>query len=116
MPETANPTDYERSDAPPGLLVALAVGLAVTVIGVMIALAFLFPNALADCPKGPVQPLPPAPRLQIEPRGDLIAYETAKTRRLESYGWANRARGRVHVPVEAAMRDVAAKGWRDDAE
>lgn len=113
MSDAARPTDYERSDASPWLIVALAAGLTGTVIGIMIGLTLLFPQSLADRPKGPITALPPAPRLQVSPKGDLIRYENAETRRLTSYGWVNRAQGRVHVPVEQAMRAVAAGNWQD---
>lgn len=116
MPDAAHPTDYERSDAPPWLIVTLAAGLAGTVIGLMIVLTLLFPQALADRPKGPISPLPPTPRLQISPKGDLVRYENAETQRLATYGWVNRAQGRVHVPVEQAMRAVAGGNWQDKAQ
>lgn len=115
MPDTLNPTDFERSDASPLLLVALIAGLGLIVIGVMIALAFLFPNAQADRDAMPVRPLPPEPRLQIDPRADLVAYRRGEVRRLESYGWVDRASGRAHVPIEQAMRQVAREGWRGGA-
>lgn len=112
MPDTANPADYERSDAPPGLLAALGALIAGTIIALMIALAFLYPNSLRDRPKGPLQSLPPQPRLQVAPRSDLVRYEQAENERLHSYGWTDRASGQVHIPIETAMRQVAAQGWR----
>jgi hypothetical protein len=113
MPDPANPTDFERSDAPPGLLLGLAAGFAASVAAVLLTLALGFPSALGDIAKGPLAPLPPQPRLQAAPLLDRIAYERRETRRLESYGWADPAHRRVHVPVEGAMREVAAKGWTD---
>lgn len=114
MRDSANPTDFERSDVPPGLLLALAFGFVLTVAVVMASLAGAFPHALRDADKGPVGTLPPAPRLQAAPRRDLVAYETAERRRLATYGWSDLAQGRIHVPVEQAMREVAAQGWRSE--
>jgi hypothetical protein len=112
MSDSANPAGYERSDVPPLLLLALAFGFALTVAIVMTVLAAIYPHSLNDDFKGPLQALPPAPRLQTAPRRDLVAYQVAEHRRLGTYGWADRSQGRVRVPVEQAMRQVAAQGWR----
>lgn len=47
--------------------------------------------------------LPPAPRLEQNPRvdGDRIIAEA--TERLESYGWVNERAGKAHIPIERAM-------------
>ena len=116
MSESANPAGYERSDVPPVLLLALAAGFALTVAIVMSILAATYPRSLDDGIKGPIQALPPAPRLQSAPRRDLVAYEAAERRRLDTYGWSDRAQGRVRVPVDRAMRQVAAEGWRSQSK
>ncbi|HEY1604940.1 MAG TPA: hypothetical protein VGF77_05025 [Allosphingosinicella sp.] len=116
MSDSANPADFERSDVPPLLLLALAFGFVLTVAVTMAVLAGAFPRALHDVHRGPVQALPPAPRLQTAPWRDLAAYEAAERRRLESYGWSDRARGQVRMPVEQAMRQVAAQGWRSETK
>jgi len=99
MSDSLHAQDFERSDAPPWLIVALAAGLAATVIGLMLVLALLFPQALVDRPKGPIDPLPPAPRLQVRPRADLARTEAAEAKGLRT--------------IDAAMRAVAAEGWRE---
>ena len=98
MPEADHVQDFERSDASPWLIVALAAGLAATVVAVMIALNLVFARALVDRPKGPVVPLPPAPRLQVAPKADLARVDAAEAARLQR--------------IDAAMRQVAAEGWR----
>jgi hypothetical protein len=59
-------------------------------------------NALLDNEVTQLQ-LPPAPRLEQNPRieGDRIIAEA--TERLESYGWVNERAGRAHIPIERAM-------------
>ncbi len=116
MSESANPAGYERSDVPPSLLLALGLGFALMVALVMGILAATFPRALNDDIKGPTQALAPAPRLQTAPRRDLVAYDAAERRRLETYGWSDRTQGRVRVPVDQAMRQVAAQGWRSQGQ
>ena len=114
MSDSANPAGHERSDVPPMLLLALAAGLALAIGIVMAALAAAFPRAAQDQEKGPFRPLPPAPRLQVDPRADLLAYRAAAQAKLRSYGWSDRAQGRARVPVTEAMRAVAAQGWRSE--
>jgi hypothetical protein len=116
MSDSANPAGYERSDVPPLLLLALAVGFAVTVAIVMAVLAAAYPRSVNDDFKGPIQALPPAPRLQTAPRRDLVAYDAAERRRLDTYGWSDRTNLRVRVPVKQAMRQVAAEGWRSQQQ
>ena len=52
----------------------------------------------------------PAPRLQADPVGDLERFRTAEDAALNSYGWADQANGRVHIPIEQAINLVAQTG------
>lgn len=110
MDEARPETDYERADAPPWLIVSLAAILAISVALVLGALAETFPAALQPAPRGPMQPLPPTPRLQTDPDVDIARYKIAEEAKLGGYGWT--ADGHVRVPVEEAMRAVAKQGWR----
>jgi hypothetical protein len=53
---------------------------------------------------------PPQPRLQVDPLADRQAV-LGPERLAATYGWTDKARGRAHVPVEVAMRLLAARGW-----
>jgi hypothetical protein len=55
--------------------------------------------------------LPPAPRLEQNPRieGDRIIAEA--TEHLESYGWVNERAGRAHIPIERAMELLLEHGF-----
>ncbi len=53
---------------------------------------------------------PPAPRLQTDPRGDLLALHERERALLEGYGWTDRGAGRVHIPVDRAMALLLAEG------
>jgi len=57
--------------------------------------------------------VPQGPRLEADPRGDRLALEADARRRLESYGWTDRAKGLAHIPIERAMALQAERGWRD---
>jgi hypothetical protein len=47
--------------------------------------------------------LPPAPRLQTEPRADLQAVRLAEDAHLKGYAWVDRANGVARIPIERAM-------------
>ena len=52
----------------------------------------------------------PAPALQTMPLADLEALQAAQRARLEEYGWVDKEKGIVRVPIGRAMQIVAAKG------
>jgi hypothetical protein len=45
----------------------------------------------------------PSPKLEADPGADLQRYLAAKEKALHSYGWIDRQRGVVHIPIERAM-------------
>ena len=53
-------------------------------------------------------PLPPL--LQEHPYRDLASFRAEEDSLLHSYGWVDKELGRVHIPIDEAMRIVAAQG------
>lgn len=108
----------ERTDAPLWLYAALAAGLVAFFVVSVVALRFIYPGSVSgpsDAPRG--QSAKPA--LQINAPADLVAHRAAEQQQLTSYGWVDRQAGIVHIPIDRAMRDVAASGikdWPEDAE
>jgi hypothetical protein len=51
-------------------------------------------------------PIPPEPRLQVDPEVDLQRFRAEQARQLNSYGWAAPEEQRVRIPVERAMELV----------
>lgn len=92
---------FEPIDVPPLLPLWLAAGLGGCVILVLLAILLAYPLADRQQYRGPMQPLPAAPRLQVAPGEDLERYQAAKERELRKTG----------VPLEAAMRATAEQGW-----
>lgn len=56
------------------------------------------------------------PRLETHPEKDGAALRGANAAKLAGYGWTDRSRGRVHIPIRRAMQSLAASGWPDRPE
>ena len=83
----------------------------------MLAIAyFMFPSVVQD--RRFSQPFPqfPAPVLQPSPVVDMDAFRTKEMNRLNSAGWLDRAAGKVHIPIDQAMRAVAGRGHTELAD
>lgn len=70
----------------------------------------LFPAAPNDTAITTTATKFPSPVLQTDPRHDLQVFEAAQMRQLTSYGWVDRSKGIVHVPIDRAMETVAKDG------
>ena len=46
---------------------------------------------------------PPSPRLQTQPFKDVYLLKQGQGERLETFGWADKANGVVHLPIERAI-------------
>jgi hypothetical protein len=102
----------ERRDVPLTLVAALAAGLALFCIVSVLALMAIYPSALTE-PSDAPRIETATPRLQIDPKADLAVYRAKERRELAGYGWVDSSRGIVRIPIEQAMRDVAAAGIKD---
>ena len=102
----------ERDRIPSTRIVVIAVSSIVAfAAGVILAAWMLMARTQRFLPNGP-GPLPPlAGQTEIgivdqpmfEIRSDFMDQQR---RRLDSYGWVDRASGRVHIPIERAMKQV----------
>lgn len=88
---------------PPLLPLWLALLIAAFIGGVLLSIELGFPLAVHQESRGPLRPLPPAPRLHSAPAGDLQRYEAAKRAELAGRGGT--------VPIETAMQATARQGW-----
>jgi hypothetical protein len=67
----------------------------------------------ADRPPHPLartSAAPPAPALEVAPRAALEALRREEDALLHSYGWVDRARGRVRIPIARAMDLIEQRG------
>ena len=107
---TLPPAQRETRDVGLRFMLAL-LGFIATVLVLMMGLAWwLFPAEVAD--RRFAQPFPnfPGPRLQPDPRLDMQAFYAGEMARLDTAGWADRQAGTVHIPIDQAMRALAAEG------
>ena len=61
-------------------------------------------------PMAKMRQVPPAPRLQVDARGEIEAHEANMEAALTEPGWIDEAHGVVRIPVERAMELVAERG------
>ena len=66
------------------------------------------PSAALRLPR--VEEAPPDPRLRVTPRADLAAMRNTEEHVLQSYGWVDREKNIVRVPIERAMEALVKKG------
>jgi hypothetical protein len=111
---------YERSDVQSARVVRTGVGI-LAVVAVFFALMWMLEGVLLQSEKdaqAPRHPLastlsrtePPLPRLQPDPRADLLAFRAKEDAVLHTYGWVDKSRGIVRVPIERAMEILAQRG------
>jgi hypothetical protein len=114
-PET-NP-GYEKRDVNTRAISRSLVVLLAIVVVSLVTMRWLFDYFSATQPLGPsaspftdVRQLPPEPRLQVQPVVDLDRERKEQEDLLNSYGWTDRATGKVRIPIDRAMDLIIARG------
>ncbi len=57
----------------------------------------------------------PMPQLQPDPVADLNKFRIREEQNLNTYGWADQAHGRIHIPIETAI-DMMSRSWPADQQ
>jgi hypothetical protein len=103
--------DYERSDISGRDMACLAGGLALFVIITPLIMPFVFPQSMQHrSPSAPPALAADAPQLAITPREDLQRFERTEAQFTQSYGWTDRSKGAVRIPISRAMQLLAQRG------
>jgi hypothetical protein len=105
-------TAYEREDLRLMIIGVLAIATFAFLVAIPLVLRGAYHQTLADVDRRQAV-MPPAPRLQVDPRSDLQEFRADEEARLTSYGWVDRGKGIVHIPIARAMDEIAAKGIPD---
>ena len=65
----------------------------------------VFPIAVSENDR-----MPPAPRLQTEPKQDLLDFRAAESATISSYAWVDRNNRIVRIPIADAMKLTLQRG------
>ena len=103
--------DYERSDVGLRLAAWLAEGLTTFVVVTPLVLPHLFPLSTKHMsPAGRPALSSNAPPLEVTPRATLQALRQGEAQIEGGYGWEDRRRGEVHIPIDRAVEILLRKG------
>ena len=111
---------HETSDASVGAVFAFGVGLMIMGVVILFLVWLLFGyfkgrDAGSEAREFPLaleqqNRLPPEPRLQTNPRQDLIDMRAKEDTKLNTYGWVDKPGGVVRIPISEAMRLTVERG------
>lgn len=100
----------QAPDVATGAVITAVAGFLAFVAIVMAVMLFYLgatvPNAFRHAIENPF----PAPALQKTPQDDLKRFELEQRKALSGYGWADRSKGLARIPIDEAMRIIAARG------
>jgi hypothetical protein len=105
-------TDFERQDWNIKAVAILAIIIFAFLVLIPLILRGAFPQAVTDASRKQAV-VPPAPLLQTDPSVDLKDFRAEEEARLNSYGWIDRDKGIVHMPLDEAMKQILEKGVPD---
>jgi hypothetical protein len=111
---------HETSDVNIRSIFAFAIGLMVVGVVIMFLIWLLFgyfsgrqaASSPREFPLAIEQQnrLPPEPRLQTNPKQDLIDLRANEDATLNSYGWVDKPNGIVRIPISEAMKLTVERG------
>lgn len=110
---------YEPKDASGKWLGAILVLIVITAIILLFLLWGFYGHFEASYGHGAVIPeaknlerfnSPPEPNLKSDPIKNYREFRRAEDEKLNDYGWIDKEKGIVHIPIEQAMKQLADKG------
>lgn len=116
--KTAREPGHETRDVSVRVVTWFAIGLIISGICIFVAMIGLYrffkheqpspepPSRIAFHPQNSA----PEPRLQTVPKADLERLRASDDRQLNSYGWIDKQRGIINIPIERAMELIAERG------
>ena len=103
--------DFERSDIAINATAWIAVGLGAFVLVVPLVMPLIFPQSLQHAsPAAPPALSSNAPPLEITPADELERVRREDAGMTSTYGWIDRERGIVRVPIKRATEMLLRKG------
>lgn len=116
MPEdkrTLPAAAFERVEIGEGFIWAAVAVCGTVLVACASLVLWLYPRTLLDRQLTRPLPIYPEPRLQADPAADMREFLKRETAWLDGAGWIDEAHGIAHVPIEQAMRELAAQGLPD---
>jgi len=104
---------HESTDISPKLLWIGVPSLVATVVALALLVLWLFPGRTVDRTMHLPLPHYPSPELQVNPREDMARFLARELQWLNGTGWIDKKHGVAHIPIDAAMREVASEGIAD---
>lgn len=109
---------YERRDASPRGLLYFTLIMAAILATLSLSLIWLFkyfekaenPGSFVPAPFATEQPLATGPRLQPNPGADMQSYYDSQQKLLNTYGWVDRQKGIVRLPIDRAVQLLLERG------
>lgn len=100
---------FEPTDWALWPIAAIYLGVVALLVISCVVLMAAYPNALPDARRA-LSIAPPGPRLQTDTSADLRRFRAQEEKRLNSYYWIDKQKGVVHIPIEQAIKKLAATG------
>jgi hypothetical protein len=112
--------DYEGDDVNFSAIRWVVIMFVIVAVAVHVGVWWLFRYVRAEDERRSVRrslvetqpPIPPEPRLQVNPTIDFQEYLRAQREALNSYGWVSRGEGRVRIPIDRAIEIVVEREKR----
>jgi hypothetical protein len=116
--ENTGPAGHELRDLNPNHIALFGAALAAIIIIVLLAAYALFHYFYLGESRARPRPSPlsfgteptPEPRLSVDPGAELSSMRAEEDEVLKNYGWIDRERGIVRIPIDRAMAILARKG------
>lgn len=100
----------QTPDVATGIVITAVAGFLVFVAIMMTVLLFYLKAQAPDAFRQAIEDPFPPPALQKRPQDDLKRFELEQRMALSGYGWVDRSKGLARIPVQEAMRILAARG------
>ncbi len=100
----------QRPDVATGIVISAVAGFLAFVALSMTGLFFYLRSTAPEAFKTAVENHFPEPTLQKSPQDDLRRFEREQRAALSGDGWVDRSGELVRIPIEEAMRIIAARG------
>jgi hypothetical protein len=102
-------TTYEKEDWPLGWVGLVFIGIFIFLVITPFILMAAYPSAMRDTSRK-LLVVPPSPVLQLDPAREMLLFDAHQDKVLNTYYWVDKSKGIVHVPIEDAMKKLAAQG------